>query len=220
MNEELNLELLPLLDGGENNGLSSLATDALAKHSGRYVRERNPKLYQAICLLIKWGVAFETIATELSVSRNLVSAIGHEVSLVSLEHHKEEILAGLRRFGRGAIRMMVEAVEGGEKIPVGTLALAFGITTDKEQLLTGGVTSRTQVIEDPETAAFMRLLSGLRQAPPQMGLEGENLPATGAGLPDPGRVIEMTLETAPEHSLCPESKPATQANAHTKQDDT
>lgn len=203
MSDKLNLEAF---EGGENDGLGSLVGEALAKHSGRYVAERNPKLHAAICLLVKWGVARETIATELHVSRNLVAAIAEGISSVSLEHHKEEILAGLRRFSRGAVRLMVEAVESGEKVPLGTLALAFGIGTDKLALLSGGVTSRVQVVDDPAAADFLRLVSSLQQAAP-MGLEGHILPATGAPggeLPEPGVVIEMTLETPSEHTLCPE----------------
>lgn len=167
--------------------LGEAERSTLAKHSARYVRERNPRLARGIEVMLAWGISQNVIVEELEVSPNLVAAIAETVRPVSLETHKREIISGLQRLGRGILRRMTEMVEGGEPIPFKELAIAFGITTEKEQLLQGLPTGRMEQVESPAAAAFKRLL--LEQASVRgMVLEAEILPQKAAS--QTGELVE------------------------------
>jgi cell division protein ZapA (FtsZ GTPase activity inhibitor) len=152
MGEEL--AFMDDMDGPEGDALISAA----AKHSARYTKERNPRLYRAIQMAWEWGVSQNEIVKELNVSHNLVSAIIEASAPVSLDTHKREIIASLRRAGRGILRRINEIIENGEEVTLKDLGVVFGILTEKELLLDGKVTHRVGREESPEEIAFRQLL--------------------------------------------------------------
>jgi len=178
-------EELPLDDPGKE--LDAVA----ARHSGDYIRQRNPRLYESIKVLLEWGVPHSTIAERLKVGRNVVIAIAREAEPLSLEHHKRVLVEGLRRLSRGAAERLVEWVESGKEIPAQALAVILGIAVEKTELLSGGATQRREIVADPELLAFQQyLLAGGGQA---MVSPGEKLAANGGRLPDPARIVDVEL---------------------------
>ena len=179
-------EQLSLLDdlGAENDGLGDKVREAMAKHSGRYIRERNPKLHAAIRLMIAWGVPDETIAKECDVGSNTVAAIRNDTSELSLEDHKRVLIAGLRRLSMGATNRLVQEIESGREIPAQALAIILGISVEKTELLTGGATQRVERALSPEEQALKELFLGMAAGGPGKVFGAENLrPNAGSALP-------------------------------------
>lgn len=155
-------------------GIGEQQAAELVKHSARYLKQRNPRLYAAIEMALEWGISQSVIVEQCGVSHNLVSAIREGIRPVALDTHKREIVAGLQRLGRGILRRLTDAVESGEEIPFQSLGIVFGIVTEKEQLLAGAPTQRVEHTEAPEVTAFRQLL--LQQAQRRgMVLPGGNL---------------------------------------------
>lgn len=176
---------LPLGDPGKE--LDAVA----ARHSGDYIRRRNPRLYESIKVLLEWGVPHSTISERLKVGRNVVIAIARESEQPSLEHHKRVLIVGLRRLSRGATERLVEWVESGKEIPAQALAVILGIAIEKTELLCGGATQRREIVADPELLAFQQyLLAGSSQA---MVSPGEKLAANGGRLPFAARIVDVDV---------------------------
>lgn len=174
------------------DGLSEEEQRLHAKHNGRYVEQRNPKLAAAIRLAVRCGISHEMIVEELGVSHALVAALAHSAVPISMETHKREIISGLQRMSHGLIRRMNEMIDNGEPIPFQSAMISLGIAIEKEQLLQGAPTQRVEHTEAPEVAAFRHLL--LQQAQRRgMVLPGGNLAANGgdsARLP-PGPIVDI-----------------------------
>lgn len=144
------------------DSLSEAEQQLHAKHNGRYVEERNPKLAAAIRLAVRCGISHEMIVQELNVSHALVAALAQSAKPISMETHKREIISGLQRLSQGLIRRMNEMIDNGEEIPFQAAMISLGIAVEKEQLLQGAPTQRVEHTEAPEVTAFRQLL--LQQA--------------------------------------------------------
>jgi hypothetical protein len=178
-------EQLTLLDdlGGENDGLGPKIVEAMAKHSGRYIRERNPKLYAAIKLMVHWGVPHETIADSCDVGCNTVAAIANDVSELSLEDHKRVMIAGLRRLSMAATNRLIQEVESGREIPAQALAVILGISVEKTELLSGGATHRVERVLSPDEEALKSFfLSGLASRGQGKVFGAENVGGNAGGV--------------------------------------
>mgnify|MGYP000131393212 CR=1 FL=1 len=147
--------------------LASLSPDlqvVARRHSAEFLRRDNPRLVKAIELLIQLGVSDQHIADSCNVSRNVAAALRLGTAPLSVEHHKKRIMSGLERLGLGIINRMVEAVESGEEIAFKDLGIAFGITTEKLELLRGNATQRLERSLSPEEEAlrtfFMSMAAG------------------------------------------------------------
>lgn len=145
------------------------------EHNARYLRERNPRLYEAVKLLLECARPQVEIAARLQISENLVRAIERE-EIGSVEEGKKRVLDSFRLFlVRGAQRL----AENVDKLKLESLPIALAVIQDKVTLAEGGVTSRTEVVQseaEREAAAFFeqaRSGSG-------MVLEAEVLPAKAA----------------------------------------
>ena len=176
-------EQLSLLDdlGAENDGLGDKVREAMAKHSGRYILERNPKLHAAVRLMITWGVPDETIAKECDVGSNTVAAIRNDTSELSLEDHKRVLIAGLRRLSMGATNRLVQEIESGREIPAQALAVILGISVEKTELLTGGATQRVERALSPEEQELRAFFMGMSAGSPGKVFAAENLRANAGG---------------------------------------
>lgn len=140
------------------SGIDEQVAAEMAKHSAKYLKARNPRMYAAIKMSLEWGISQNVIVKQCGVSHNLVSAIREGARPVSLDTHKREVVAGLQRLGRGILRRLTDAVESGEEIPFQALGIVFGIVTEKEQLLQGAPTQRVEHTEAPEVTAFRQML--------------------------------------------------------------
>lgn len=158
-----------------------------AKHSARYVKERNPRLYKAIRLALKYAIPHEEIAREAGVSANLVRAIERE-EFVALEEGKKNLIGDMRLFRHRAIHRMLNEVD---KFKLEALPIAFGIVSEKEILESGGATQRVEHVTNPKLEdARERLAAARRRLSTGMVLEGEVVPANGEplALPVPARI--------------------------------
>jgi hypothetical protein len=159
----------------------SQVDEICAKHSGQYIAQRNPQLYESIKLMLEWGVPKKTIAKRCRVSKNAVIAIARLEEPDTVEHHKKVMIHGLRSLSRGAMELLIEKIESGSDISPRDLAVILGISTEKHELLTGGATSRVERTVDPELAAFYQAL--LKPTGSQMVLEAETSPPNGEPFP-------------------------------------
>lgn len=158
-----------------------------AKHSARYTKERNPRLYGAITALLKYAVPHEEIAREAGVSANLVRAIERQ-EFVALEEGKKRLINDMRLFRHRAMHRMMNEVE---KFKLEALPIAFGIVSEKEILESGGATQRVEHVTNPKLEdARERLAAARRRLAPGMVLEGELAAANGEplALPVPSRI--------------------------------
>lgn len=158
-----------------------------AKHSARYVKERNVKLYLAIRLALMYNIPHEEIAREAGVSANLVRAIERE-EFVALEEGKKKLIGDMRLFRHRAIHRMLNEVDN---FKLEALPIAFGIVSEKEILESGGATQRVEHVTNPKLeGARERLAAARRRLAPGMVLEGELAPANGEplALPVPSRI--------------------------------
>ena len=149
------------------------------KHSARFLRERNPRLFETITLLLEYGVSGVEIADRAGVSRNVVAAIDRErvsQSGDSVEHHKKRLLAGFRRLSEAAVNKAQELLDSGAEVSLKDLAILAGVATEKEQLLEGSPTQRVEYQETPGMAALRRALAG------PMVLEGGNIGPNGGAV--------------------------------------
>jgi hypothetical protein len=121
----------------------------------------------------------------------------HHRTIMAVREREGETIDTLRKsLGRRALRTAALAVEALEEkiisgtIKAGELAMTAGILIDKGQVLTGGVTARTEAIrpesvEDTLRAALEALPSAdarVIEGPANTGIGGGNLAAIGAGL--------------------------------------
>jgi hypothetical protein len=202
-------EQLALIDGDER--VAAIAN----KHSAAYVKERNPRLYQAIRLLIKYGVSGAEIADELEdehgqgISRNLVSAVARQVAEeetgTGVEHHKKRLLAGFRRASMAAVTRAIELIESGKVTSLKELAIMAGIATEKEQLLEGLPTQRVETVDPAREALRQRLMGSQLTTPPGIGLgdgkELQRVPAPIVGRAGDRAVVEAEVVAKDSETL-------------------
>lgn len=161
--------------------------EAAKKHSARYLKERNPRLYQAITLALKYGIPVCEIAKQTEVGENTVRAVQF-AEHSSVEESKEVLKSSMRRFLHGAIGIMNERIE---EIPVEKLMVAFGIINQNLQLLDGQATAIVQhqrqeaSLEDiaKQIEAAQRRANGRVVEAEEMGSEAGNESANGAAGP-------------------------------------
>jgi hypothetical protein len=175
MDDSSQLELMTAEVDGETISLASEAS----KHSGRYIRERNPKLAQLIVESLRYGVPTDVIHKATGVHEVAIAEIGRAAENLSMEDHKRELLYGLRNVTLGSVRLLQQWIDGGELSPkqLQAVAVTLGITTEKLALLEGAPTHRIEVTETPA----MKLIRRAIQAQ-GMVLESGNMPQT-RGLP-------------------------------------
>ena len=124
---------------------------------------------------------------------------------MAVREREGETIDTLRKsLGRRALRTAVLAVETLEErimsgdIKSGELAMTAGILIDKGQVLTGGVTSRTESVQSERIEDRLKdLLGGLPEADAAVIEDAAGLTGIGAGkcspIGDPGELIEVDL---------------------------
>ncbi|NBV89300.1 MAG: hypothetical protein EBR88_07310 [Betaproteobacteria bacterium] len=137
----------------------------------------------------------------------MVAAIREAMAPASLEHHKK-IVAALERVSLGAAQRIAEALDAGEEINPGQLAIILGITVEKLQLLKGGVTQRVAVVdENPERRMIREALQrSLSQGPAMVFGAGKESQNAATALPPPSAVPcppPTILEAAAVHIQSP-----------------
>lgn len=158
----------------------------LVPHSARYLKQRNPRLYNAILLGLEWAIPKIVLAERLGVSRNLIRAVESQES-TALDQGKKVLIESVRRFVHGAWERLGEEVDA---MKLENLAIAAGIGTEKLLLLSGEATQRVEHTRKltPEEQALQDLMQQLTGGR-VIHLDAENPPAMPA-LPDPSEHVD------------------------------
>lgn len=158
----------------------------LVAHSARYLKQRNPRLYNAILLGLEWAIPKIVLAERLGVSRNLIRAVEAQES-TALDQGKKVLIESVRRFVHGAWERLGEEVDA---MKLENLAIAAGIGTEKLLLLSGEATQRVEHTRKltPEEQALQDLMQQFTGAC-GMGLNSGN-PSAMPALPDPSERVD------------------------------
>lgn len=117
---------LPSLSVDEAAGVLGIQEE-MHTHSGRYIRERNPRLYASIVMMLGYGIPVEVISSNVGIGENTVRAIEFEQSK-SVEDHRRSLLNNLRKFQHGAWSVLAENYD---KIPLDKLGVLATMSHDK-----------------------------------------------------------------------------------------
>lgn len=163
---------------------------------------RKPEIVKAAVKMLGLGVGVDQIADCLSLDVRTIAAIRDRAEATgAMPGHKEMTVSRLKSLAALMMSKLAEQINAGMPVePVG-----LGIVLDKIELLSGGVTSRTEsVITTSEDDEFGRLIKQARKVA-GMVTDAENISAKGGPRP-PAELAESTASpllplgslTAPE----------------------
>ena len=139
------------------------------------LKSRKPEIHKACVKCVMMGVSPGTTADLLSLDIRTVNAVVAELEVSgTIPPYKERTVWQLRAVVTLAIDQLIERAKDGK---LGALDVA--ILIDKIELLSGNVTSRSEVRMTPEEEEFMRFMHVARRSLPEssgMVFEAEILP--------------------------------------------
>jgi hypothetical protein len=142
------------------------------------LQERKPEIYKAACKCLMMGVSAGTTGDILGLDIRTVNQVMHKLEAEgAITPYKERVAAELRGVISLAIDGLLERAKDGK-----LSAIDIAVLIDKEQLLSGGATSRVEHTLAPqmeEAAQFLRSLSA--RAAAGMVIDAEELGQKGAG---------------------------------------
>jgi len=147
--------------------------------SGERVKARKPEIYRACVKLLGEGISPKKIEDLLGLDIRIVlefQADGEATG--AIPPYKERTLKQLRSVVTLCLDALIDKAKNGKISAIEVCALI-----DKVELLSGGVTSRAALVEDPRVGEFRRFMAAV-QAPMVLGA-GEVF-QKGAGLADGG----------------------------------
>jgi len=161
-------------------------------YTAERLQARKPELVAAAKRMLGHGISSKMTAEILGVDIRAILEIGRlGESDGSIPPYKERTLRQLRAVVTLSLDSLVDRARAGKVSPIEVCALI-----DKAELLSGGATSRVEVVEDPEVAEFRRFLAAQMRG---MGTGSPEISATSA-LEPPARhplsapVIEVPAE--------------------------
>jgi hypothetical protein len=163
-------------------------------YTAERLRARKPELVAACIKMLGHGIATKMVSEVLGIDIRAVIEIGRQAEAEgAITPYKERTLSQLRAVITLSLDSLVERAKVGKVSPIEVCALI-----DKVELLSGGVTSRVEVVEDPEVAAFRRLLEAQGQ---RMGTGSPEISATrplpaSARQPLAGPIIDVPAEAS------------------------
>jgi hypothetical protein len=139
---------------------------------------RRPDMLAACVWMLARGVSVRSICKALGLSPCTVQRVREDVRWREAVVTQQQGVVGMVD---EILRLTVEDVL--DKAREGKLPAVFALKLlfDIRQLLSGGVTARTEVRVTSEEEDFQRFLAAARAQAPAMGLEGGNVSALGAG---------------------------------------
>jgi len=118
------------------------------------VEHQRPEIYRAAVRMLGYGITIKTCAELLGIHRHTVLAIRERASSAgAIDPYKQSTVKRLRAIITLALEEMEDKAHAGKISPIELCALI-----DKAELLSGGVTARTEIIEDAGAAEFRRLI--------------------------------------------------------------
>jgi hypothetical protein len=161
-------------------------------YTAERLQARKPELVAAAKRMLGHGISSKMTAEILGVDIRAILEIGRlGESDGSIPPYKERTLRQLRAVVTLSLDSLVDRAKAGKVSPIEVCALI-----DKAELLSGGATSRVEVVEDPEVAEFRRFLAAQMRG---MGTGAPEISATSALPPSArhplsGPVIEVPAE--------------------------
>lgn len=171
------------------------------------IKERKPELVKATVKMLAKGVGVDEVAEMLSLDVRTIAAIRDDAETSgAMPGHKE---MSVRRF-KSLLGLMFDKIE--DKVREGAFTVMdMAIVVDKIELLSGGVTSRTEVTITDDTGDFERLL---KQARSKMVIDAEDVSAKGAPPPaqTPPLALDHAVSVVARDSQCTASSALSQDN--------
>jgi len=137
--------------------------------------ERRPAIYRSIVEGYAQGLSVRQLCRAYRVSHHTVSAVV-EREPNAIATYKEEFIASCRKFQRLSIDRLNDEVY---EIPIQTVAVAFGIVSDKLSIAQGGATSRIEHTQSgPTHEDYLRMIQGkvIEAEVIATGFQGEEAP--------------------------------------------
>lgn len=153
------------------------------------VEHQRPEIYRAAVRMLGYGIAVKTVAELLGVHRHTVLAIRERASSAgAIDPYKSSTCRRLRAIITLGLEEMEERAASGKITPIEMCALI-----DKLELLSGGVTSRVEIVEDAGAAEFRRLIQAQAANAREMVVAGGTGSQKGRG-----PVLEAEVVEPPE----------------------
>ncbi len=195
-----------LFDSAQLNAeglLDAIGSAEAHKHSAGYLEQRNKRLFDAIALMLGYGIPVDVIARRCGVGENTVRAVSFRAA-GSVEDSKRALKENLRKFLHGASLILVEKLD---EIPVEKLPAALAAINQQLLLLDGQATSitrhETAGTLDDVAAQITAAQEAARQArgrvvdeAPETGLVLTNNPPGGIALTDVDPVGQLIARLA------------------------
>lgn len=173
------------------------------------LKARKPEIYRAVRKCLCMCVSAKTTAELLCLDIRTVNQVKDElVEENAIPPFKTEVVARLRAIITIGLDELMERARKGE-----LSAIDIAVLIDKQELLSGGVTSRSEVIystEDEADRAFYQQLRAQMERAEGMVLEAEVLPQRA--LADPAALLDEmpSQQTQPE----PDQRPIKPPDGH------
>jgi len=170
--------------------------------SGQLLKKSNPEKYTLICHHLAAGLPIARISRLVQSSRNLIAAI-KQLQPIEIEQEKRRIAGG----AAAIIDLITEAQIDRLTDPASLKDISFrdlgvvkGIETDKFQVVTGGATSRVEVVAAVDGPGHDEYMA-------QIGFAG-GFPATKGQRVIEVEVVDRTVDVLPPaaESVDPEEK--------------
>jgi len=148
--------------------------------SGERVKARKPEIHRACVKLLGEGISPKKIEDLLGLDIRIVlefQADGEATG--TIPPYKERTLKQLRSVVTLCLDALIDKAKAGKISAIEVCALI-----DKAELLSGGVTSRAALVEDPRVGEFRRFMAAAQV--PEMVLGAGEVFQKGAGLADGG----------------------------------
>ena len=172
----------------------------------RLIRDR-PDVYQAIVYLLGQGTGIREIKRITGVHHRTIEAVMVREGQ-TIDTARKELGARALRVAAMGVERLEEIIADGNIKP-GELSMAVGILTDKAQLLTGGVTSRVEKVEQSQVAAGLErmlddlpVIDGEWEDTSETNLGGENQqPIAALDEPDPNALVQEIAQVPVKSSV-------------------
>ena len=164
------------------------------------IKARKPEVWRAAKAMIGHGITPKKVEELLGLDIRIVLAIQREGEADgSIPPYKQRTVRQLESVITLGLDELLDKAKAGKLTAIELCALA-----DKRELLSGGVTARTEVVEDPAAAEFRRFLAanpvrGMVSGAEEIGEKGRLLEAGGVadlgmGIEGPAGVLEVVAD--------------------------
>jgi hypothetical protein len=122
--------------------------------------EQNPSLYAAGVELLSQGLSPTAVSAATSLPLQTTRAISHFIP----DYRSVVRSATARNLSQASLRLSEILAEKADQMPLDRIPFALAVTTDKGELLSGGVTARTEHRNIPTPEELQAMFNALPKA--------------------------------------------------------